>query len=370
VIENIQLIENIERYLSGEMSEAEKIIFEELRRTDTSMDQLTVEHTIFLKELSSFKDKKHFRHNLLQAHQQLVEDGSIKEEFTSGKVFAIFRKYTKVLSVAASIAGIIALTISGLVAYLTPRANTSQLELLSKVNARVSALEQKQNTISNQIAGNTKAPANLPVKTNGTGFLLDTKGFLITNAHVIKNDKLLAQTIIVQNNKGQEYKVKVLHVDDARDLAVLKIDDEDFKSLPALPYGLKKMGAELGEEIFTLGFPRSEIVYGEGYMSAATGFNGDTLSCQIAIAANPGNSGGPVFNKNGEVIGILSTRQMETQGFVFAVTTKNIFRLYDELKKDITYERLKINTHSSIKGLDRTLQIKKVQDYVFLVKTY
>jgi serine protease Do len=133
---------------------------------------------------------------------------------------------------------------------------------------------------------------------------------------------------------------------------------------------LKKAGTDLGEEIFTLGFPRNEIVYGEGYMSAKTGFNGDTLSCQIAVAANPGNSGGPVFNRNGEVVGILSTRQLQAQGFVFAITTKNILRSLDELKKDTAYQSLRITTNSLLKGMERTQQIKKIEDFVFLVKTY
>jgi len=102
-------------------------------------------------------------------------------------------------------------------------------------------------------------------------------------------------------------------IDLERDLAIVKIDDPDFKPFSSLPYGFKKSGADLGEEIFTLGYPRDEIVYGEGYMSAKTGFNGDTLACQIAVAANPGNSGGPVINKNGEVVGILSTRQVQAE---------------------------------------------------------
>ena len=90
----------------------------------------------------------------------------------------------------------------------------------------------------------------------------------------------------------------------------------------------------LGEAIFTLGYPRDEIVYGEGYLSAKTGYRGDSLTCQIAVAANPGNSGGPVLDKNGEVIGVLSNRQEHVQGAVFAIRSKNIYLALDEMKKD------------------------------------
>jgi S1-C subfamily serine protease len=127
----------------------------------------------------------------------------------------------------------------------------------------------------------------------------------------------------------------------------------------------------LGEPIFTLGYPRDEIVYNQGYMSAKTGFNGDTMSCQIAVSANPGNSGGPVFNKNGEVIGILSTAQSKAEGVVFAIKAKNIFQAIDDMKKEDTgYHRVKAPTVSNVKSMDRVQQVKQIQDCVFMVKSF
>jgi len=150
----------------------------------------------------------------------------------------------------------------------------------------------------------------------------------------------------------------------------LKIMDEDFKSFSSLPYGIKKTGADLGEQLFTLGYPRDEIVYNEGYMSARTGYKGDSMYCQIGISANPGNSGGPVFNKNGEVIGMINTRQPQAEGVVFAVTAKNIFRSLDDARKDTTLGNVKVPTVSSIKNLERTKQVQKIEDCVFMVKSY
>jgi S1-C subfamily serine protease len=119
-----------------------------------------------------------------------------------------------------------------------------------------------------------------------------------------------------------------------------------------------------------LGYPREEIVYGEGYLSAKTGFNGDTLTCQISISANPGNSGGPVINKDGEIIGILSTRQTSAEGVVFAIKSKNIFRALDNLKKDSADIHIKLPSVSTIKNTDRTQQVKKIEECVFMVKGY
>ena len=172
------------------------------------------------------------------------------------------------------------------------------------------------------------------------------------------------------NSKGAEFKAIIVKVDESKDIAILKIVDKDYKSLGALPYGIRKSSTDIAEPIFTLGYPRNEIVYGEGYLSAKTGFNGDTLSCQIAVAANPGNSGGPVFNKSGEVIGILSTKETKADGVVFAIQSKYIIETVNQLKKDDSTIELKLPSKSSVKGMGASEQVKKIQDYVYMVKVY
>ncbi|PWT71621.1 MAG: serine protease, partial [Bacteroidetes bacterium] len=193
------------------------------------------------------------------------------------------------------------------------------------------------------------------------------------NAHVVAN----ASAVRVQNNKGQEFNAKIIYVNPGSDLAFLKITDADYKAVSSLPYGISKTSGDLGEQIFTLGYPRDEIVYGEGYMSAVTGFEGDTLACQIAIAANPGNSGGPILDKNGDIIGVLNARQTQLQGAVFAIKAKNIFRSLEEIKSDSTLIKndssvvaIRIPQTSSVKGMERVQQVKKIQDYIYLVKSY
>jgi S1-C subfamily serine protease len=132
-----------------------------------------------------------------------------------------------------------------------------------------------------------------------------------------------------------------------------------------LPYSIPKNTAELGEQIFTLGYPREEVVYGEGYLSAKSGYSGDTTSYQISISVNPGNSGGPVINKNGEVIGIISSKETNADGVVFAIKSKNIYKALEEIK---TSESIKLPSVATIKGIDRVHQIKKIEDCVFMVK--
>jgi S1-C subfamily serine protease len=118
-----------------------------------------------------------------------------------------------------------------------------------------------------------------------------------------------------------------------------------------------------------MGFPRNEIVYSEGYMSAKTGHNDDSLTCQLGIAANPGNSGGPVFNHDGEVIGILSTKEADAEGVAFAIQSKYLFNVIEELKKnDTAYQRVKLPAKSSLNSMNRQQQVKRIQDFVYMIK--
>jgi S1-C subfamily serine protease len=230
----------------------------------------------------------------------------------------------------------------------------------------VEKLKQSQRYQGNKIHEvESKIPKDAEVRGGGSGFLIDAKGYIITNAHVLKG----ASFANVYNN-GKEYKTKIVFKDEVRDFTILKIADEDFTPSKTLPYGISKTPVDLGEEIFTLGYPRNEMVYNMGYLSAKTGYLGDTLSCQIQMSANPGNSG-TVLNKNGEVIGVLSTREKQSEGVTFAITSKYIHKMVDELKKsDTAYQRIKVQSYSSIKGMNRVEQVKKMEDCIFLIRAY
>ncbi len=363
-MQEIVLIDAVERYLRNEMLPEERVFFESLRKSNPDVDQMVVDHSAFLEQLHQYGDRKHLEADIHQIHDQLFESGAIRQEPVS-KVIRLWKKYRKVVAVAACIAGITAVGIVSISSYLSPKAEKQSIESLGR---RLNEVVNQTNSLTAKIneVRPVKGPADANFKFGGTGFLIDTKGFIITNAHVVNN----ARVVTVQNNKGQEFNTRILYINTTNDLALLKIMDSDYKSPASLPYGISKTAVDLGEQIFTLGYPRDEIVYGEGYMSARTGFDGDTLTCQIAVAANPGNSGGPVLDRNGEVIGVLSTRQMHTQGAVFAIRAKNIFGALDDMKNDSLRDAIHMPTVSSVRNLDRVQQIKKIQECIYLVKSY
>lgn len=364
-MDEIILLEAIERYLGGEMSAQEQIFFEDLRKSNAEVDQMVVEHTYFLQGLQNFGDVKSFKHTLLEVETKLALEGVITQPKLKGKakVVQLFTKYKRNMAVAASIAGFISLITLGLMVTITKKYNNDNYSVLvDKINQTNREVNKLKNTTSLPSVSVKLEPK---VDFRGTGFLIDGKGYLVTNAHVIGKMK----NIYVENSKGEYFNAIALYTDNTVDLAILKITDTSYKTIINLPYSIKRSNTDLGEHFFTLGFPRNEIVYGEGYVSAKSGNDGDSTSYQLTVSANPGNSGGPVINRNGEIIGIITAKDSKADGVVYATKSRNIFKLLDQIKKadDNKDQTIKIPAGNSLRGIEREQQVKKMEEFVYMV---
>jgi serine protease Do len=296
----------------------------------------------------------------------LVDEGLIAQPEIKGadKVIFLWQKYRRYIAVAACIAALISFVSTGIVVNYAKTSGNQNYELLvnkiNQTNNEISKLKR-----STQINNAPARRAEPTIGYRGTGFLIDGKGYLVTNAHVVETMK----SVYVENNKGEYFSASTIYLDKNADLAVLKIKDSAFKTYSYLPYSIKKTTSELGEQIFILGFPKSEVVYGEGYLSANSGNDGDSTAYQLSIPANPGNSGGPVVNSNGEIIGIITGKDTKADGVVYAIKSKHIFDLIDAAKDADTTNTLKIKapTGNGLRGLSRVQQVKKMEDFVFMV---
>jgi S1-C subfamily serine protease len=355
------------------MSPDERVYFEQLRKSNPEIDQAVVEHTFFLQQMNRFDEVRKLKNTLSDAHVHLAEKGLIASPRLKGKarVAYLYNRYKRVAAIAATIAGITALTITSLVWSISPGkpAQGDIIDLERKFDNKFKEIKIQNDSINKKIEDvkSDQAAINDPViqyKSGGTGFLLDVKGYVVTNAHVVEN----ARHIAVQDNHGKEFTARTVYIDPKKDIAILKITSKNFKSPGALPYAIKKSGVKLAEPIYTLGFPRDEVVYGQGYIAAKTGYMGDSLALQITIAANQGNSGGPVLNNDGEIVGVLTGKQKSAEGAVFALQSKYIFNALSELQKDTAYQSIKIPLNSSMKGKERTQQVEQLEDFVYMVK--
>ena len=163
----------------------------------------------------------------------------------------------------------------------------------------------------------------------GSGFIIESNGLILTNAHVVEG----ATTIYVTLTDKREFKAKLLGLDKRTDVAVVKIEARD---LPRLPMG-DSSKVRVGEWVLAIGSPFGlENTVTAGIVSAKSRDTGDYLPfIQTDVAVNPGNSGGPLLNTAGQVIGINSqifSRSGGYMGISFAIPIDEAMRVADQLR--------------------------------------
>ena len=141
-----------------------------------------------------------------------------------------------------------------------------------------------------------------PGKTStGTGFLVSNFGHFLTNAHVVKACKSVSV--------GTYGSARIIDQDTTNDLALLQID----ATTNIKPLALSEVSPQLGEEVIALGFPLQDLLQNglnatRGDISSLAGLGGDSRMLQITAAVQPGNSGGPLVNRRGAVVGIVTSK--------------------------------------------------------------
>ncbi|ACU05128.1 S1C family serine protease [Pedobacter heparinus] len=352
----------IEDYLNGKLNEDEAKAFEQLRLNDPAVDHKVVAHKVFMESLNDYARVSDLKNTMNLIHEQMdVNALSRKLGPHPSFIVNLWRKNKAAIAVAASFILLTVVTIYSI------QQTTQQTGSYEKLNKEVNNLRSSTNNLIRNVKSNAPAKPNVnPGKFGGTGFALSSNGYILTSHHVIEK----SDSVYVQNYKGDSYKVKMVYSDPVNDIAILKITDKNFSHLSALPYSLKKSIAGMGEQVYTLGYPKDDVVFGKGYLSSKTGFNGDTLAYQVAITVNPGNSGGPLLDNNGNVIGIINAKESNTDGAAFAVKSKYIAEALNAIPQDSLVKRIVSGKTNQLQGLKLTKQIEKMQDFVFMIKVY
>jgi len=357
----------IEDYLLGKLNPQETAAFETLRRNDASVDHKVVSHKFFLESMEMFAVQSRLKEQLDSIHAEIdVQTLSESLRPHPSKVVQLWRRHKSAIAVAASF------LVLSLVSVYSIQHNSKQKEqliLLSNLSNKVNKAIKTQNTLIRDFNNSANAAGKNVVQNSvgGTGFAISANGYILTNYHIIKG----ADSLYVQNSKGESFKVKATYTDSQNDIAILKISDKNFNNLSSIPYTIKKGTSGIGEMVYTLGYPKDDAVLGEGYVSSKNGFVGDTTQYQVSMAVNPGNSGGPVLDNDGNLVGIISGKPDQTEGAAFAVKSKYILEAMRAIPQDsLGKNKISANKRSSLSGLKRTKQIEKIQDYVFMIKAY
>lgn len=223
--------------------------------------------------------------------------------------------------------------------------------------------------ITSQASGSINSNVVKKYTSTGSGLIITKNGILVTNHHVINKAKKI-DILVNINGITKTYNAKVLLSDRANDLSLLKIDDPNFESFNTIPFSINSKLADVGTNIFTLGYPMSgilgeEIKLTDGLISSKTGYQGDITTYQISAPIQPGNSGGPLFNKKGELIGITNAGIPDAQNVGYAIKTSYLENLIN-----VAPEPVKLPTTNLISNLPFTEKIKKLTPYVVLIKVY
>lgn len=209
---------------------------------------------------------------------------------------------------------------------------------------------------------------NQPKPASGTGFGIYSNGIIVTNFHVIDGAKSI-KVRGVNSDFSKTYKAKLLISDKNNDLALIRIDDYGFTSLGVIPFTIKTGLAGVGENIFVLGYPLratmgDEVKLTNGIVSSKTGFQGDITSYQISAPVQPGNSGGPLFDSQGNLIGIINAKHSGAENASYAIKTSYLTNLIDLLPSPP-----KLQTVNSLTGKSLTQQVVLVKKFVYIIET-
>ena len=202
---------------------------------------------------------------------------------------------------------------------------------------------------------------------SGTGYAISSDGYIVTNHHVTNG----ATSIKVRGANGdfsKTYSAKVIIEDKNNDLSIIKIDDPNFNSLGAIPYVIANRASDVGTSVFVLGYPLratmgDEVKLTNGIISSKSGFQGDVTSYQITAPVQPGNSGGPLFEDKGNIIGIINAKHTGAENASYAIKASYLLNLIDLMPTPP-----KLQTISSVTGKPLTEQVKILKKFTYILE--
>src|ERR1700743_3871681 len=219
-----QLLEQIERYLNGDMTKEERVKFEKLRSEDAGINAKVIEHKHFVNLVKQYGERLELERRLDAIHGE-IDVEALKDELMihPSWVVRMWRFHHSKISVAAFIAIFAVLCTMFFTGYLSNREG-NYVALKGDIRQQEKKIEQLNHKVNN--LNNPQKNVNQG-NFRGTGFAISSNGYIITDNHVVKD----ADSVFVQSVDGKSYKAKVIYSEPLTDIAILAINDPSFKTL-------------------------------------------------------------------------------------------------------------------------------------------
>ncbi|HEY8402831.1 MAG TPA: serine protease [Cytophagaceae bacterium] len=343
--------EEIDNYLQGKLSGEELARFEQRLKEDPAFASEVNDYKKLITEMTQHFRRKDLKQQLNEIHNREINQAEGKKASKA----KVVRLYYYTTAVAASVAIFSVFTTLFFTGYFN--ANKQQAHY-KELKRDIDYIKRSQSKIANSINENTVTPKPTPAE-GATAFPIGAEGIFLTSYHVVAN----ADSVYVENAEFGKLKVTVAAVDKQNDLAILKADTIPAQ-LKKNPFRFRLKPADLGERVFTLGYPKEDLVYAEGSVSSRTGYELDTSSCQVSIPVNPGNSGSPVFDENGYIIGMITGKDADAENVSYALESNTIIPILDSNNVKLPAKSSGLNYNN------RTTQIRKAEKYIFTIKAF
>lgn len=201
---------------------------------------------------------------------------------------------------------------------------------------------------------------------SGTCFALTSDGLLATCHHVVSEGGRL-RIRGVNGDFNKTYNAVVVATDKNNDLTIVRIDDPDFTSIETPPYTISATQSDVGDKVYVLGYPLraymgDEIKLTDGLISSRTGFQGDATSYQISAAVQPGNSGCPLFDEKGNIIGVVNAR-LAVESAAYSVKSAYLLTLTSSLDHTPDLPR-----NSTVSALSLSEKIKRLKKFIYIIE--
>lgn len=192
--------------------------------------------------------------------------------------------------------------------------------------------------------------------------------YFATNSHVINDAKHEIAVTGIHGDLTVYYEAKVVAEDKINDVAVIKVVDNRFEGYSSVPFGFQTELEEVGSDIFVMGYPDiwtmgTEVKVTTGTISARTGYSGEASCYQMQAPIHGGNSGGPVFDEDGNLIGLTVASHTEAQNANYAVKLSYLKSLAETCNEEIPFR-----AKNTLSNLTRQEKIKALRPYVVLIK--